>query len=302
MIITEGYNICVQIVTYAMPHTNMYWAYLIMVILLQSQGTLYFMAYFRRHIVRETWLTFLFPNAAASTRASLSVVNNSYNTTSSAGVGIGPHTLDTNIDIDPKTKVCYRICACLLCIDIHTSNGLHTHKNNNHNKHNTGTGFGSGFGTGSGSGRTITRISDSLRIDEALIPSGYLVSEAGSLASNRGTGNDIFMNNNYNNHNTGNTTSTNNGHINGHIILGGDGRTDTDNYYSNQDSESEFSTGTGIGTVTGTGTGAGTGDSLGYSRNSDSNSHNHSNNHSHNHSSHSHMSPNGTTVLGLEDL
>ena len=60
--LTEGYNMAIQIITYENPTDNLFYAYLILVIVLQSQGIYYFMAYFTRFEVRESWCALLFPN------------------------------------------------------------------------------------------------------------------------------------------------------------------------------------------------------------------------------------------------
>ena len=60
--LTEGYNMVIQIVTYRQPNDNLFVAYMILVIALQSQGFLYFIAYFNRFAVRESWCALFFPN------------------------------------------------------------------------------------------------------------------------------------------------------------------------------------------------------------------------------------------------
>lgn len=233
----------VQIATYALPHQNFYWEYLIMVILLQSQGTLYFFAYFRRHIIRETWLTFLFPNAAASTRASLSIVDNS------SGI----------LENDPKAKLCYRACACLCCISAPVD------VNSKSTRKTIDTSTNSNFNSNS------NKISDALRIEEALVSSGYLASEAGSVVSNRG--HEAFV-----------SSITSGKSVDG--ILGGYGSLQPKyRQHSDESSERSISTGT-----------SGTNSRL-HSTNSDRQNPLHIQN-----NGVIQMSPNGTTILGLEDL
>jgi len=60
VMITEGYNVCLKIVTYANPDADLFYYFMVLAILLQSQGTLYFAAYFVQPKVRMAWFEQIF--------------------------------------------------------------------------------------------------------------------------------------------------------------------------------------------------------------------------------------------------
>ena len=100
--VTEGYNICIQIVTYLYPHQNLFGAYILLVILLQSQGTFYFCAYFCRSTVREVWCRELFPDTNGEWDkyvSSICCLNAAYNPTNGDNTNHGgASALQINID------------------------------------------------------------------------------------------------------------------------------------------------------------------------------------------------------------
>lgn len=71
LMVTEGYNVALRIVTWINLDADMFYYFLVLVILLQSQGTMYFIAYFLRSAVRKMWFDLIFGAKRSDSYATL---------------------------------------------------------------------------------------------------------------------------------------------------------------------------------------------------------------------------------------
>jgi hypothetical protein len=55
VMVTEGYNVGLKIAAYVNPNADLFYCFLVLAVLMQSQGTLYCVAYFLRPGVRRVW-------------------------------------------------------------------------------------------------------------------------------------------------------------------------------------------------------------------------------------------------------